>query len=524
MINAALIKQELDASPKGARTAIVRRYAENFGVSPDTIYRQMRREFGPAKKVVREKKIEDRLIDEVAKLKVSGMNLGLSTREISTELCIDILQGKGVPGADKLTVTTVNRRLKEKGFRQKEPIKRVEAKYANEQHQLDFSRSKYFQLFRFDSTRGDYLLKVSGKSLSYKEDEHKLRTWLVGLTDAYSRVSLTKAYAATGESALIGIEFLNHCYGRPEDEHPLRFICDTLKTDNGSFIKDRSVKALLEKMEIESELVLPYKKHGIQKREAAWRELWQRFELPLALRMGEGKTIYLDEYNELLHEHMIELLDYDHPLKMETRGHTYRASLTANPPRIIEVDLKEIIAKPDYRTVNQSLLISIKNQKFQCPEKTINQRIRVYKNLYGDMIGELVDEYSKPFVLKPVDGYVHTGDFEHRANATYKQKIENEVKAEKKAEKQAGKIKFIEPRVSKVEVENKFSDAIENTADYNFPDIYSAQVYIGGKLSREESYSDYAYAFDELLEETLNRGDIDRVLNEIKSLKLYKIG
>ena len=527
MIDIAAINSEISAAPKNSKGNIVNRYCQLYGVSRDTIYRMIRTKFGNKKEVKREKKIPSELIHEIAKIKMRGMQIGLSERELATDICIDILIEKQVPGAELLTISTVNRRLKELGFRMRDPIVRVEAEYANQQHQMDFSRSKYFQVMQFDNRRGDYLLKVSGKSLFYKQDDHRLRTWIVGLTDAFSRVSVTKAYAATGESVLIGIEFLNYVFTRDDDGLPLKYLPKILKTDNGAFIKDASVKALLEKLEIESELSEPYKKRGIQKRESGWKMLWQRFELKNAIKMGEGKTIFLQDYNELLHEFMIELLEWNHPVRACTRGHAYLTSLGANPPREISVDLREVIARPFERKVDQTLLISINNQPYECPVSTMDKWVRVYKNLHGEVVGELRDEYSKPLILKAVDGFVNIGDFSHRQAATYRQVVETTVNAERKEQRrnpplhpsQEGteKISYLKPRVEKFEPETKFTEAMNEEI---FASEFDAKVYIGKMLEKQgkgKSYNDYADVFNEMLSQPdgLKKKYIDELLNYI---------
>jgi len=217
------LREEMDRAGHGQKRAVILRYAKALGVSPDTIYRAMRREFGKRKtKTSHPRRIPDELIDMVADIKLKGMKMGLKERELSTENCIQMLIEQGVEGAEHLTPSTVNRRLVERGFRIRDPKVRVEAKYANQEHQIDFSRSKYFQVTRYDPQRNDYLMRVSGKELHYKKNDRRLRTWLVQLKDSYSRVRILQAYAATGESALMGLEFLNFCYNRPEDDNPLR--------------------------------------------------------------------------------------------------------------------------------------------------------------------------------------------------------------------------------------------------------------------------------------------------------------
>jgi hypothetical protein len=510
---------ELSAAPKGEKKKVLERYSTALGISTDTIYRELRKRFGKKKTIIREPKYPQWLIDEFGKTKLYGMQ-GIGEREVSTELTKEILLSKGIIDAEKISISTANRRMAESGFRQREPIKRIESEYANQTHQMDFSRSKCLQLKGFDKTKNDYILITTTKYSAYKENESSYRTWYVGIIDTYSRLPLAQCYAATGESSLIGIEFCNFAYNRPADAHPMLYLPEKMKTDNGAFIKDKSVKAMFESLEIPTEKVIPYKKRGIQKRESAWKFLWQRVELPLYIKMGEGATIYLSEFNELIHEEMIKVCDYKHPIKNETRGHIYKASLTAHPPRVIDFDLRETSFRVIERTVNQALMVSIDNQKYEAPQYALDKRIRIYKNRIGEVVGELVDEIKKPFILKPTEGYVFEGDYHREFEQTYRQKLESEMKEESREQRAEGKeqskINYIPPRTKKVVPKTKFTEALPD-ANYSFPDAYSARVYIGKQLGRERDYLEYADVFEPLLQKDLSKKSIDEVLSYINN-------
>ena len=205
------LKNELEAAGHGNKQGIYNRYAESLQVSRATLQRELRRRFGKQKSVEREQRIPQELIDRIADMKTEGFLLtkgGGVERELSTERCIQILQDQGVPGAELLTKTSANRRLEESGFRRRKIPVRVEVPYANFEWQMDFSRSKYFQVHGFDQERNDYILRVSGKELHYKQDNNRLRTWLAAVKDSYSRIRDVQAFAAAGESAMIGMEML----------------------------------------------------------------------------------------------------------------------------------------------------------------------------------------------------------------------------------------------------------------------------------------------------------------------------
>jgi hypothetical protein len=526
-MNIQEIKNELSAAPKGAKDNIVTRYAALYGVSTDTIYRKIRKVYGPAKKVVGVKKIPAELIDMVGKLKLESIAMGNSERELATEECVQILKDSDVPGADRLTISTVNNRLRDAGFRAMERIVRVEAAYPNQMHQLDFSRSKYFQVKSFDVKKEDYLLVVSGRVLDYKEDDHKLRTWLCGIQDSYSRIAITRGFVAGGESVLAGVEFTSWVYGRERDENSLHFLPKILKIDNGALGKSKSFVDLLFQLQIEKELVKPYKKHGIQKQESVWKALWKKFELPLAMRLKAGSKIYLSEYNDLMFDFQLRWCEREHPIKSGTKTHVYLSGLQMREQREITVDLKFVIATPYKRHIDQSCCVSINKQKYECPSKYIDKWCNVLINANGDAIGELIDEYSKPFPLKAVRGYVEVGDFEHRDHQSYRQGLEEQMRGQVKSEKgktkreenkESGGVKYLEPRIVGADPETKFNQAFEDE-DYVFANVYDAKKYIVELIyqnCRTETFEDYSEVFELVLGKSLKKKEIDSIWGEIK--------
>jgi hypothetical protein len=529
-VNWAEIQEEIDTVEKGYKGAVVNQYASLFNVSKDTVYRELRKRFGRKKTVKREKKISDDLINEIAKMKMYGIKMQLDEREISTEICIELLQEKQFPGAENLTISTVNRRLAEKGFRIRDGIVRLEADYVNQEHQLDFSRSKFFQLFQRDGE--NWLLRISGKELHYKDDDKKLRTWLAGIIDSYSRLAIVQAYPASGESSALGIQFLGFAYTRPKDEHPFRSLPEILKTDNGVFIKDRSTKALLEMLNITSKTAKPYSHRGIQKIESLWKKVWKQFELPLAMKIGHKATIRLSEYNELIHNFMIRQMEKQHPVIKDTRKAVYLSGLTKHPERIVKVDLSEVAFKVVERVVRDTVTIRLNNITYQCPDGTQGKRIKIYKNLAGQVVGCLVDEFKKPFILKQVPGYRTYNDFEHRPHNTYRQDIATQVDVPTSLNNRGADTEhcrivktntkpirstrlFMPSKKKEIKPETVF-DQTKFNENYVFPSKYAARVYIGKSLPVNETYADYANVFDDMLKEDLSKQSIDEILFEIK--------
>jgi len=512
------INTALSAVKRGERKEVVKRYALAYGCSEATIYRQLNKLFGKKKEIEKVPVIdpENSLVNEVARIKLYGMQ-GIHQRELSTELCLKMLAQQGFELADKVSPATVNRRLKRQGFRDTDPIVRVESRYANQTHQMDFSRSKYFQVKRYDSVANDYLLTATNKQLTYKEHDTLLRTWIVGLTDTYSRLSLSQMYVATGESVLIGIEFMNFCYTREDAVHPLLFLPDKIKTDNGAMAKNESFKMLLAKLQVGLELSKPMKHRGIQKRESQFRTLWQRYELPLYAMLTEGKTIHLNDYNALMHEFVTGQMEDQHPVrKAQTKGHVYQASIVMREQRKVDIDMRLLLERPYIRTIDDTLCISINNQLYQHTNpKTIGAKVKAWINANGDVIAELVEEPGKPFIMTPTEGFVYEGDFSNRHPAGYRQQIDASLKEQGKG------IFYMPVREKKLNVTARVDEAVEAEAISKvFASEFEAKKYIASQFGRSALYSRYAEIFDPLLADTLKQSDIDTVIEQIKTKRV----
>lgn len=514
-IDIATVKYELDNIPKGGKKKRATEIAANIGISVATLYREIEKKYGRKKTVKREKKIDNSLIHQVAVEKERMRMTGRKEREIATDLVIQNMIDNKVEGAEELNPSTVNRRLKEMGYRDKSAIVRVEASYANQQHQIDFSRSEYFQVQGFSG--GDYILKHTRNTTSYKENEYKLRTWLVGIIDAYSRVGIIQAYCASGESVHLGIDFLNFAYNRPEDNNPFHYLPDRLKMDNGSFGKAKDVLTFLQKLDIKPEYSTPNEKRGIQKMESMWKHLWKRFELPLVQKLGNS-TITLADYNALLHEFMTSLLSKPHPVKSNNRGHVYLTSIAQREQRVITEDLKKYLFRVETRIVANDRTISLGGDKYIVPDNIpIGEQLRIYKNLDNNIVGEILNnpKGQKPFVLPPTDGFKVLDDYSHRPHNTYREDVKTEAKKHVKEEK----VMFMPVREKKFQPETVYNQtALQD--NYIFPSAYEAQLYIGKQIIGG-SYDDVADIFDNVLKEDLSKKGIDFILQELKNQKMF---
>lgn len=525
------VYNELQQAPHGQRKGVLRKYEDLFKISSHTIYREIRKITGKRKNIKREHSPEytrrRELSEMIMHMKVEGMRHGLLQRELKTEECIKRLKKRGVEGADLLTPTSVNRILNlEMGFREKQARVRVEACYANQEFQLDFSRSKYFQVKDYDAKKDDWLLIASGKELHYKQNEKRVRSWLVGVMDSYSRLRLVKMYPSTGESAMLGLMHLNFCWTREEDDHPVRYMPDLLKTDNGAFVKAQESQNAFKALDLKTSTSQPYEKTGIGKIERSWRTIWNPFELNIMLDIGAGKTIWLSDYNTLLHEAMTAEASQEHPYLSGTKGELYRASLRNHVPVSIDEDTLDFATRVETRTVRDELSISFKGEIYEVPQYvegqyTIGRQIRVHKNKHGELMGELIGLSDKPFTLNPYEHKELDNFRGSRVQSTYK-RTENEQKEgadwredatgnQEYDESETTPVKFLKPRSESRKSKSIFT---KNDTFYIRED---AIEYLNVSLMKQGlSYEYLEDIFTELLAEMpVNKEDLDEVLQAI---------
>ncbi|MEO1479722.1 MAG: hypothetical protein AAFV01_14205, partial [Bacteroidota bacterium] len=455
------IQSDIDAASHTMKGAIVARHAERLGCSVSTVYRNLKKVFGKKKESPKQSRIPDTLIHEIAKLKKRGIEMGMGGREPSTEICARILIEEGYPDAETLltpsgavALTAINVRYNDLGYRRVQPYRLIEVDFANQEHQMDWTRSKYWQVTDHDAESDDFLLTCSGRALSYKdEDGTKLRTWIIQLKDSYSRVRIARAYAASGESALVAMGFLRWVWTREEDEHPIKYLPHILKLDNGATAKRREFKRMCEELEIDLRTSAPYNSQSQGKVESGFRSLHRRFDMALALRMGAGATIWMRDYNALLHEHLVEDAGLRHPRQRCTRMHSYRSSLRAYPQREVDMDIVRLASRTERRRVAPSCMVDFDGEPFEAPARYAGEWIMVHRNMAGELVGEPLQGEGKPFTLRP---YYFSGmdDYSHRPEDTPGTRAEKDALADLHrpwVQRAAPKVHYLPPDTEQVQ-------------------------------------------------------------------------
>ncbi len=435
-----VLQNRVEAVEHSRRVAFQRDVAASLGVSYSTLRGELARRFGKSKQLDREAEIPDRLIDYLAQVKESYKQVTLKGdgRELATDDARQLMTREGVPGGGDYSTSTYNHGLRRLGYRTPRRRRRVEADYACQQFQMDFSRSKHFQIVGRTDDDTDWLLRVTAKGLHYKDGAVKLRTWVVQIVDEYSRLRLLRYYAATAESGILGVRFLNWVWSRPEDDHLMRHLPDRLKTDQGSFRKSRQGRSLLKALRIEPVSTEPGHSESQGKIESLFRTLWQQFESVLATQLmreqGTKATITLSRLCQMAHQYTIQEHARRHPVRRSrTRGALYQQSVLRHPagaPRTVDADLLRLTARTYERKADATRLISIENVPYEVPAFAAGQWVRVHMNADGELRGELVDGYraGEPFVVKLYQ-FAGLDDFSGRAH-TYQQRMAAEARRE----------------------------------------------------------------------------------------------
>lgn len=503
----------------GHKEGFIKHIQNAYGVSRDKFYRKKREILGKTKTVERDTRIDRRLVRLIAETKIQGYSLAEDERELSTARCIERLKRKGYPGAEQLTVPSVNRILRQEfGFREPTPRRRWEADYALQEVQADGSHSKYFKPYRYDHQRGDWLLKRSKRALSYKQNPNRLKVILFQFQDKYSRLRLVQGWPGTNESAAIIKSQMGFWLSREEDEHMMRHVAFGLAHDNGTGFKTEEWRNLVKALGVEHERwSMPYEKTGIGAVENRWKPVW-KWELEWALDYDQ---IWLSEYNMLLHERAIQEQYEEHPVREGRKVDLYQQSILQTPPMQFDGDLFQLASKTWIRKVSNELTVSVDNNKFKVPQyvadtHTQGKEVRVHRNLRGEWMGELVGVYHKAeFELKPheIQSY---GEYKSHKR-TYRQQVESDLaKGESYYDRfvvdggelvdpdtgevlqpDSNQVKRLQPQAEKVEPDTIFT---REPAPEEFATEFEAKAWIGRQLEPYGlSYSDVASKFDPLI-------------------------
>lgn len=530
-INFDRIADELETVPHGKKTEYKKAVANRYKITIDLLHRRLRKLRGRSKTVV--KKSDPRKLEictMIVEMKERGKMRSEKEHEMSTATCIRRLVKKGLVTENEISPSHANRIIRQE-LAYREPIARtkIETVCALQEVQIDFSHSKYFKVSHFCKDRGEWIMKASGRALSYKQNPLKFKPILAGLIDHYSRMRLVRAYPGCSESTMIGMSMLQFWLCRDDDEHIMRHLPFTLAHDGGAPWKSSEFKSVVKALELNTRMIPPYEKTSLGMVERYWQQVW-KYELEWSEDYPE---LTLTEYNNLLHSACIHEGSLPHPNMGESRVAAYQKSILRTQPAVLDVDLVEFATRTFIRRV-KDLRISIESEEFKIPQYVGNtwtngKQVRAYRNMQGDWLAELVDEFSKPFRIEPAQATIY-GSYSANQETFAKKvvkKIDSGMSMYLNVNKQqdgslvdmeTGEIidepKRLMPAKKVASVDSPFGTGKEEF----FSSRYEARSYIGAKLEAWSlTYKDVQNLFNPLIEdEQPEKSAIDRLLNSVE--------
>ena len=385
-----------------ARATLVDEFAQNFGVTSSTVYRQLRQciEFSHHKRKdfnqPRTISPDDMLMycRLIAALKIRTSNK--NNRHLSTPKCIEILELHGVETGHGLVKaplgvlkkSTVNRYITQWGFSHNsmlsvEPVVvRFEAEESNDCWQFDFSPSD--------------LKKLT------KNSENKLI--IASVTDDKSGVLYSEYIEAMGEDVLTALKFLFRAMSAKKIlGYPCQGIPKMIYTDNGPFARSAIFNRVLACLGIELKTHMPKGSDGRRttargkgKIERTNRTTKESFET--LFHFHQPST--LEQANEWLMNYLCQYCDMPHRSEKSTRIQAWLNFLPTNGYRQMCSWEKfcQFVREPETRQVGSDACVSIDGISYQLiPDMAGNEVILLLGLLDNEVYVEFNEQKLGPF-------------------------------------------------------------------------------------------------------------------------------
>ena len=230
-------------------------------------------------------------------------------KPLTLDLAIDsgIEMGVLPPEAAAMPVQTARRIARELGLRRRSKrTHRLHADYPMQAFCVDASQSQCLVV----SHRGnddDWSLKLHRRpypASGYKNKPvgpDRMRLWVYAGWDMCTGYTVARYVVAQGETAIDTAAFLAWAFEEKDDPRiPLHGLADDVWLDLGPAARSGPVTDLLERLDVNIALGLPYAKERMGGVERSHRTRWDRFERALFLRSSE--IIKLSELNARLIE------------------------------------------------------------------------------------------------------------------------------------------------------------------------------------------------------------------------------
>ncbi|MDP3705286.1 MAG: IS481 family transposase [Legionellaceae bacterium] len=426
-----ILHNQLGAHPPKSpdRKMLVEEFAQSFGVTPSTIYRQLRqsvdfshhkrKDFNQPRSISPDDMLMYCRLIAALKIRTSNKN----NRHLSTPKCIEILELHGIEtthGLIKAPIgvlkkTTVNRYITQWGFAHHsllsvEPVVvHFEAEESNDCWQFDFSPSD--------------LKKLT------KNSEHKL--FIASVTDDKSGVLYSEYIEAMGEDVLTALKFLFRAMSaKKTPRFPFQGIPKMIYTDNGPFARSAIFKRVLACLGIELKTHMPRGSDGRRttargkgKIERTNRTTKESFETLFHLHQPNT----LDQANEWLINYLCQYCEMPHRSEKSTRMQAWLNYLPTNGYRQMCSWDKfcQFVREPETRLVGSDACVSIDGVPYQLiPDMAGNEVILLYGLLDNEVHVKFNGQKTGPFY--PSRGPIPLNSFRRHAK-TKTEKLADDI-------------------------------------------------------------------------------------------------
>lgn len=280
---------EWEGAGHGQKGAVLAHWLPVLGIDRSRFYREMKAWGRSPERKARNDKGVRKIphIEEVTKAVVQvknrppkGVRRGRMKDALKYALESGMVPEEARDTAWRVPLGTLYRVAREKEWTERpRRTHRWQAEYPNQMHQFDCSFSEHFIPVRQDGE--EWILKLRPARQKNKEKLESLRVMGCGLVDDFSGYRLTRYYVAKGESAAVGITFLQWAWSHVEEHLPFRGLPDILYMDNGPLSKQHAFRRFCEEAAgVAIQTHEPERSQATGKVENNWRSQWRPFETP----------------------------------------------------------------------------------------------------------------------------------------------------------------------------------------------------------------------------------------------------
>jgi len=391
------IVRHYDDLSAGERAELIRRAADEHGVTAGTIYRRIKeyRDCGARTTGRRSDSGRPRIMDASAMEEYVKAVMGIKAHDpykpdgrvsnpnkvMSTKRAIEILENMGQIPPGKLSARTVNRWAKVYGVTVKKicsapPAVKLVSEYPNQVHVVDFSVCEQFYLRDKDG-------KIVTRPWTYKNkpNEAKEKIWTFALVDHYSTAKYIRYFLSPGESSEILYQGLVDAWSKKDDSRfPFHGAPKILYADRGSALRSERIQNLLHALGVKVVYHKPGNPRAKGMVESAFKHLQVDFETEL--RLCPALTIEeLNEriYNWLVHHNWNSQEGTDQSRFARWQEISADQLLELPPDHI----LRRVTASHKIRTVDAYCTVSLDGEYFGVPADIVGKKVRVWHNIDG---------------------------------------------------------------------------------------------------------------------------------------------